>query len=200
MRPNLDGVGETMETTGSLDSKRAGVAIIRGEGLPNKVGIGAMDLPDEVWLDLQNRDLRAGQRYTSITRVRLGAVALDKRHLQGSDQTYGVGGTVFRTGTMSPDEAVKPGAIVKVSETEIDPDGDTAAWLIMDDTGRKFLMVMPHGADSDVIVESMERFFVGKFQVASISAGVFTGAEDLAVPGWTLIVDDREAPSPQPPR
>ncbi|WP_150129454.1 hypothetical protein [Bosea sp. RAC05] len=159
-----------------------------------------MDLPDDVWLDIQNRDLGAGRRYTTVTRVRMGAVALDRRHLQGQDQTYGVGGTVFRSGKMPASEVVKPGAIVKLSETELDPDGDTAAWLIMDDTGRKFLMVMPHGADSDDIVESMERFFPGRFQISSISAGVFTGAEDLTVPGWTLIIDDRDAPSPQPPR
>ena len=199
MRPNLDGNGETLETTGTLDSKRAGVVLIRGEGLPTKVGVGALDLPEDVWIDMENRDLRSGSRYSTVTRVRLGVVALHRRHLQGNDSTYSVGGTIFSKGTRSPDEEVEHVGIVKLSESNFDPDGETAAWLVMDEAGKKYLMTMPYGIDSDDFVESLKRFFPGEFQVSSVSAGVYTAAEELVAPGWALVIDDREPETPQPP-
>ncbi|BCB22534.1 hypothetical protein [Bosea sp. ANAM02] len=197
MRLNVDGVGETLEAAGTIRARRVGVVILRGEGLPTKIGVGAHNLEDEVWLDIENRFL-SGSRYTSIEHVLLGGVCLAKAPMGKHDQAMSFDGTVFATGAI--EGTAPPGKVISPAEFEADPDllSEVAAWFVTTADGSKGLFVGPLAMDSDDVCESLAKSIKGEFSIHSVSAGTFIAGDEIAMRGWSVVIGEQPAPSPRP--
>lgn len=197
MRLNVDGVGETMEAAGTVRARRAGVVVLRGEGLPAKVGVGAHNLEDEAWLDIENRFL-TGPRYTSVEHVLLGGVSLANAPMGKHDQAMSFDGTVFATGAVAG--IAPPGKVISLAEFEGDPDllSEVAAWFVTTADGSKGLFVGPLSMDSDDVCGSLAKSIKGDFSIQSISAGSYIAGDVLPMRGWSVIIGDLPSPSPRP--
>lgn len=164
---------------------RSKVVLISGQGLPVKVGIGAVDLSDSTWLELQNRNLPSrGSRYYRVETVMGGLIRLHERPLQKSDQYWSArSGATVRHGALDGPSTDERGEIV---EAESSDPPDTCAWIVTDNTG-KYLLVAPSYLDSVDVADMIADCVYGEFSVELVSAGTMTVSEDIVGPGWKII-------------
>lgn len=190
MRKTPDGSREVIEMLVPVTGSRSRTVRISGLGLPPKIGVGAFDLPDETWLNLLNRDVRGGHlRYDQVETVRGGMMPLADKPLQGADQTYAArGGATFGMGTRKA-PAEGSGQVVTAADGAAKP---TMSWLVTD-ARRKYLLVAPDGLDSFQLTELIARAMHGEFTIEMVSSGQMTAAEEIAAPGWKVLM---EPPAP----
>ena len=192
---SLDGKQDVTEMLVPIPPNTNGMVLIRGDGVPTKIGVGAPDLPAETWLDITNRFVD-GAPYTSIERVCIGVVALADEIRQGRDVIAMRGGTTFGTGTMPADKVDEPGSMLDATEEFLDT--PTAVWLITDDAGKKYLGAFPNDADSFELRDMLVPMMKGEFSLDRVDSGTFSAAPDLAPAGWTIMMDRRPEPDAAP--
>lgn len=171
----------------------SGAVVMYGDGVPPKVGVGASDLPLETWLGITNRHL-PGAPYRRAERICVGVLALHDSPVQGKDMGSIKGGQTFGSG-QGPEQA-NPGEMREADEDLLGY--ETAAWLVTRQDGSKALAVLPGNMNSFEVAEYIAQFELQEFCVEAVFAATYTGAEDLLIPGWSVLVDRRDAIGPQP--
>ena len=84
------------------EPRAAAAWLLEGHGKRPKVGIGSLDCPAQVFLDILGRD-RATQGYTTATRIAFGGVAIEEKLIPGDHSYTGAGGTFeFRAQRNAP--------------------------------------------------------------------------------------------------
>lgn len=197
MRKSPDGKRDVVDMRVPITGSRSRIVIISGLGLPPKIGIGAVDLPDETWLEMENRFPGASNlRYDTVETLHGGMVALDDleddgRVKKGEHHWAARSGATFGMGLLDRPHP-KPGVIEDGSMTPT----DRAAWIVTTADGRS-LLVAPYELDSFEIRDVIAKQIHGEFIVEMISAGSLCAVENLAVPGWKAIKEQTYTAMPQ---
>jgi hypothetical protein len=186
-RKTFDGRGDLMEMEVPVVGRRSAVVILQGAGLPDMVGIGSPDLPPETWLSIENRG-RRGPLYDQVKQVRQGVLQLAGT---GTKSAYLTGGHTLGQGQAAagPDE---PGEIL-TAEPGLPPI-PTAAWLGVREDGSAFLMAADVQWDSFQLRAALAQALSGDFHIQHVSAGSYTAADDIRMPGWKIVIEPTEAP------
>lgn len=185
MRRTPDGAREVVEMLVPTEGSPSKTVRITGLGLPSKIGVGAVDLPDEVWVDLCNRDLSGNLRYDAVETVHGGMMPLHETPLQKGDQVYqSRSGCSFGDGK-SAAPSRHPGEVEEVAHAS--PSEPTCAWIVSDARG-KSLLVVPAALDSFDLVDRLAPALEGEFTVEMVTTATVTAAEAVAAPGWRVLV------------
>lgn len=190
MRKSPDGAREVIEMLVPIEGSRSRTVRVTGLGLPAKVCVGAHDLPDETWIEILNRDVKGHLAYDSVETVRGGMMPLHDRHLQGSDQMFAVrSGATFGHGTLEA-EAAKDGDVVRVEDGKGIHPGPTTAWIVTD-SRMKYMLVVPAQFDLDSfgVADMITKAMCGEFMVEMVTSGSFTARDEVAAPGWKVLID-----------
>lgn len=186
MKKTPDGKREVVEMLVPIEGSTSRTVRITGMGLPPKIGVGAVDLPDSTWIEITNRSLKGSLRYDTVETVRGGMMPLHERPLQGDDQAFSArSGASFGEGKR-PQPDAQDGETVLVEPGE--GPGPTMSWIVTDARGQ-YLFVAPAGFNSSDLVDAMAKSMHGEFTVEMISAGTLTAGEKAVAPGWRLLLD-----------
>ena len=184
----FDDRGELVAMEVPVTGRASRTVLIRGEGLPDLIGVGAVDLPDETWLSIENRG-REGLLYTQVGAIRQGVLAL-----AGTTTTSAMlrGGHTVGQGAAA-EEAV--GGRLFVTE----PGGQfpgTASWIGVKEDGTAFMVVANVAWDSFQLRAALAPHVAGAFHLQYLWAGTYEAAPDLPIFGWELSMSRPAEPVP----
>lgn len=185
MRKSPDGKSEVIEMLVPMEGSISRTVRVTGLGLPPKIGVGAVDLPDSTWIEILNRDIKGHLAYDTVETVRGGMMPLADRFLQDGDQIFSArSGATFGKGQLAePDDGA--GQVEKVEDGSAP--GPTSAWIVTD-AARKCLLVLPHVFDSFQVAEMISEAMHGEFMVEMVTSGSMTAREEIAAPGWRVLL------------
>lgn len=186
----FDGRDDLMEMAVPVVGRRSGVVLLQGDGLPDLVGVGAHDLPDSTWLDIENRS-RRGPLYDRVRHVRQGVMQLAGTTTKGA---YLTGGHTCGRGKAVAGAPQEPGEIIVADPgSEAAP---TAAWLGVREDGTAFLVAIDMRWDSFDLREALEQALSGDFHIQHVFSGSYQAAPDVRMPGWKIEIEHADAPMP----
>lgn len=188
-RKTFDGREDLLEMQVPVVGRRSGVVLLQGAGLPDMVGIGSADLPDETWLSIENRG-RRGPLYDQVKHVRQGVMRLAGTRTKSA---YLTGGHTVGQGQADAG-GDEPGEIV-TAEAGLPPI-PTAAWLGVREDGGAFLMAADMRWDSFQLRAALAKSLSGEFHIQHVSAGSYQAAEDVRMPGWRIVIEPAATPEP----
>ena len=186
-RKTFDGQEQLLEMEVPVVGRRSAVVLLQGRGLPDMVGIGSPDLPDDTWLSIENRG-RRGPLYEQVKHVRQGVMQLAGTRTKGA---YLTGGHTFGRGSASGD-ADEPGEVL-TAEPGL-PAIPTAAWLGVREDGSAFLVAADLQWDSFQLRAALAQALSGDFHIQHVSAGSYEAAPDIRMPGWKIVMESGEGP------
>lgn len=186
-RKTFDGRQDLLEMEVPVVGRRSAVVLLQGRGLSDMVGIGSPELPDDRWLEIENRG-RRGPLYEQVRHVRQGVMQLAGTRTKGA---YLTGGHTFGQGSASG-EGDEPGEIL-TAEAGL-PAIPTAAWLGVREDGSAFLVAADLQWDSFQLRAALAQALSGDFHIQHVSAGSYEAAPDIRMPGWKIVMESGDAP------
>lgn len=184
----FDGRGDLIAMEVPVEGRVSRAVLMCGEGLPDIIGVGAVDLPDATWLSIENRD-RKGPLYTQVGSIRQGVIALagtsTKSAMLNGGHTVGQGSAV--------EEAVGGRLVVDERDGHLP---DTAAWVGVKKDGTAFMVVANVAWDSFQLRGALAPHIAGAFHLQHLRAGTYEAAADLPIFGWDLAMSRPVEPVP----
>jgi len=188
-RKTFDGRGDLLEMEVPVVGRRSAVVLLQGDGLPDMVGIGCPELSAGKWLEIENRG-RRGPLYEQVRHVRQGVLQLAGTGTKGA---YLTGGHTVGQGRAGAG-VDEPGEIL-TAEPGLTP-VPTAAWLGVREDGSAFLMAADRQWDSFQLRAALAEALSGEFHIQHVSAGSYTAAADVRMPGWKIVLEPSDVPEP----
>ena len=174
----FDGRADLVAMEVPVTGRASRTVLIRGEGLPDLIGVGAVDLPDDRWLSIENRG-REGPLYSQVGTIRQGVLAL--------------AGTVTKSAMLRGGHTLGHGASARESAggriVPTEPGGaacGTASWIGVKEDGTAFMVVANVAWDSFQLRAALAPHVAGTFHLQHLWAGTYQAAPDLPIFGWDV--------------